>query len=771
MDSSPNPETVTFMPPDARSDRSPTLSGGNRQLETPSPLSEPRNSEESVRAEPIRRPPQDLPPEEKKFQPEHFVVDDPDPLNEKSNLWLTGMQARLGLGGSSYKGSQDPNKEACGTKRSSIFWYWVLFHFPSISITLALCGVHAGHLNWKPPHPTSEELSALQFAAKAHESLILISLGDILLHRIRYALLSDQGHGISLGFLSSAFYLAAPVQYILSREFWGSVLSGGPAQKRWSHAATVGLILLLVLIGLGANPFSAILMIPRLGWWEVGISAEDGDLLNIAFITKADAKGLFKMEYSSYPNFTQNPALYNSGQADCINLAALALNGSCDKPALEVMLANLLPFISSQTSVLYEEVIPETQNISISGYGEMTLNRPITFFAEAEVAIATAPMGFLASNLIARIPTRSHQRDNYLVRSQPKDSYLGTKWKQPLVTVGCAANNWSPLLDKDSMPFFFEDSFFGSFTVEAEFRKNLGLVNDTAPGNKSEYSKPDPVALDLQGDVPVPISAAFLLVNEVGLTVNPEWSGLFDSQLCLVQARWVDTDIWITDESHPAVLSDIGMPMEDAILYLNETLTTENIIKMHSNWLEGIQGATEAQNGYRQAMDVCLNRTGLGASCMSAFLAISLTDALTYSAPNVLTFYEPDEDEDEYFYGTEDTPGPPPAAGDLIMEYKYYSQVYAYSFEDSTSIPLALAVLLFHFVITLVHIGIILLSSSPWYSSGWGSFGQLMALALRSKESGEFHSGSEGVQGPRIWKKVVTVREDADEKRLEMNVK
>lgn len=158
----------------------------------------------------------------------------------------------------------EQKKEACSTSRGSAFRNFAWLHLPSVIITFGLLVLYIKQQTWTPPYPLAEQLSALQFAAKAHESLILVSLADILFHRIRYALL--ESNGVPLGFLASAFYLASPIQYLLSWEFWGAVFRPSTSTSRHFHITTTGSILLLTFIGIAAGPFSAIAMMPRLIW-------------------------------------------------------------------------------------------------------------------------------------------------------------------------------------------------------------------------------------------------------------------------------------------------------------------------------------------------------------------------------------------------------------------------------------------------------------------------------------------------------------------------
>ncbi|KAK4222759.1 hypothetical protein QBC38DRAFT_460052 [Podospora fimiseda] len=94
--------------------------------------------------------------------------------------------------------------------------YYVLrFHVPSLIISIFLSALYSQNWIWHAPGPSEEMLNALKFAAKIHEGLIILSLTNILLHRLRYLLLHDQG--VPLGLLSSPFQLSAPLWSCPSR--------------------------------------------------------------------------------------------------------------------------------------------------------------------------------------------------------------------------------------------------------------------------------------------------------------------------------------------------------------------------------------------------------------------------------------------------------------------------------------------------------------------------------------------------------------------------
>lgn len=184
---------------------------------------------------------------------------------------------------------EEQPKEVIHYGKASALLHFALFPAPAIVITVGLYSIHILGLQWKSGHPTSNELSALLFAAKVHESFIIVSLTDILLHRIQYGLLGNDG--LALGYLSSVFQMGSPIRYLVSWEFWGTLLN--PTRNRMFHGITGATIIFIALLSIGASPFSATAMIPRLGWWETPFDDGVTDLYL--------ANNLYSLEPASWP--------------------------------------------------------------------------------------------------------------------------------------------------------------------------------------------------------------------------------------------------------------------------------------------------------------------------------------------------------------------------------------------------------------------------------------------------------------------------------------
>lgn len=137
-----------------------------------------------------------------------------------------------------------------------------MFHLLPVATNFTLLGLYAGQFLWAPPGPPTNVSNALQIAARFHETLMIASLGSVLLHNIRFNLLSSDGRGLPLGLITSPFRLS-DISYLWSREF--SAACRALRGSRLSEVIIVLIHLFLFILAAVLGPASAISMLPRLG--------------------------------------------------------------------------------------------------------------------------------------------------------------------------------------------------------------------------------------------------------------------------------------------------------------------------------------------------------------------------------------------------------------------------------------------------------------------------------------------------------------------------
>ncbi|KAI1012032.1 hypothetical protein LB503_004780 [Fusarium chuoi] len=478
-------------------------------------------------------------------------------------------------------------------------------HLPAVTITLTLLSLYIANMRWD--EPSSESLNALQFAAKAHEVFILMSLGDILLYRICYGL-SRQDVGVPLGFLSSAFYLSAPLRYLASRQLWVPTFRRGNNAKY--QRLTGAMVVLVSILCMGASPLSAIAMIPRLDWWKDDIFDPFDRENNHDYLPQI--KRIPAIEYRTKLDGKSGPFISNNMEA----------------------------FIQPRDRLMGADVIedgPKTEftNCTYSNYGE-----PYSLIStrhESGMYSGTRPLSFVTLGLLkasmndfvesSAIPwlTASHK--------QALGSGRGIAWKQPLVTVEC------------DFDFLIDDYTVGYSFLSLNKTVQLSLNSSKALAELNNRTAVDYRYPNLRTSKRLPISADILFRTTEGL-----YGGY---TLCVILASWSEADTWIESPLSYNSLFKLKRPLSN----ITEG-THRDLIYMDDNWIEGISSFSN-RSFLTSIADWCEGSMHPG--CFGLFLTLHITDALAQAGNN--------ESWPEYFSDAKlsDT-----APQDTILYTRYY---------------------------------------------------------------------------------------------------
>lgn len=131
-------------------------------------------------------------------------------------------------------------------------------------VAVDLKGVYIGADLMAPVKSETINFMFLQLAAKFHETLIVASLGYIVLQFVRQELLF--GEGLPLGLIGSGLDFSN-LGFFITKEFYGSLtsLSGHGCKSR--KLLVVIVVVMAGLIAALAGPASATLIIPRSRDW------------------------------------------------------------------------------------------------------------------------------------------------------------------------------------------------------------------------------------------------------------------------------------------------------------------------------------------------------------------------------------------------------------------------------------------------------------------------------------------------------------------------
>ncbi|KAH6884157.1 hypothetical protein B0T10DRAFT_445509 [Thelonectria olida] len=636
----------------------------------------------------------------------------------------------------------EPPKEVCSKSKSFAFRHVALFHLPALAVTLTLLYLYVIECRWPLSHPTAEELATLQFAAKAHEVLILISLTDILLYRICYGLLVETS-GIPLGFISSPFHLGSPIQYLLSWEFWAALRCS--ATTHTFHKITGAAILVVGLLCIGASPFSAIVMIPRQGWWDIGRGN------GVVYLNHS----LYGMDLDSR-HVPQNLNIGND--TGCTHAECL--------PSRQLTLQNLYGAIhDNQSPLLFnveQHTIKYVRNITYTYYHPQRSTsqspRPISLSTDfgpynwfSTVAVATCPMSFLSSvsslldfaTVVSGDGFKRHPGETLQKFEQLETGPVRMrKWKQPLVAVNCAQRAWAEKV----VSFYFVSELFNK-TISLDIDEHAGLKDLV----KDVEGPPGPVGyrfLNLADNMSLPISANILFASRVGKNDSSH----ITLSLCLVSARWVEADLWMDSTTSGIIQSHLNISFGDFAKSFRDASEDTQVIKLRNGWLNGIGAPTNktaASSAYDLISRYCDTGEGFKLYCLPIALASHITDALAQPG---------------------DTSVGIGATGNMSSRYYLtrFEKRFAYSFQNGSTIPVAFASLLLHCLAVVIHLALVVSSKHPWHGTGWGSFGQMMVLALRSRVLEELGNVGGGVASSQTWRKTAMVRAVGEDGQLEI---
>jgi hypothetical protein len=643
--------------------------------------------------------------------------------------------------------ASEPPKKVCKPGTLLVLAHLALFHLPSVAITLTLVALYSVNLRWVDL--SDEQLGYLQFVAKGHETLIILSLADILMHRVRYTLLQDR-NGVPLGFLSSSFIIGSPISYFFSSELWTPLLRPRAKAQRISICIQLTgiLIIICIIISAAAAPLSAIAIIPRSKLWHIRAPKE--------------AEG--RIHFLIGPLWETNPR--PSGMYDWTNSMDDALYGL--KSLLEDARMNHTQQITNVSFVQGERTI---SNALLEVYGPEG--------EEQSLAVATTPMAALQSrkgnweDKPKNVLTKTWQkvlgdrfgsgwdtRVNLTAEEKLKEfrRVPTSRWKQPIVAVECSVNETT----MDTATFMFNSNITNNkLILNAEDNDDFRAFLKNAIEGNGTLPKPSGQQRNSTLDVS-PVHTRFLGLpgNRTSAAILfSRWAGPDDDRaeasLCRIYSRWVEADTWL-EHGESVYQTQLDAPLLDIEAHFGSSIGSEDFNNMSKDWLNVTSnGELHTQDSpYEIIYRFCRTRE------YNACLAVSLATHMAYILSSTYS--------DSYGIQSPTSYEREPTTGDAVILLEYFIGGYGYDWKSSRTIPFAFSVLLFHVLIVFIHTTIVLWSRHPWHSSSWGSFGQMIVLALRSRALDGLGSVGAGVSSSQTWSTSVSVRVVDGDDRLEM---
>ncbi|KAJ4321423.1 hypothetical protein N0V84_005344 [Fusarium piperis] len=486
----------------------------------------------------------------------------------------------------------EPPKKVCSKGIWSSLGHLILFHLPSVAITLAILALYIARVRWV--RPTIEQLSILQFVAKGHEILILVSLADLLMYRVCYGLLVDR-HGVPLGFLSSPFQLGAPILYLFSWELWSAILQPGVSRSRGRPRITGFIIIIAILLSLAAAPLSAIAIIPREGWQQVHMQQKEEEI-----ITYVRGK-LYETDLdSNYVDLYEVHAGTRPSQQDLFRMLIPTIDDPPDKKK----------FSSSRQMANFTY---SKYNLDTPGTRLISLTMDIQDLDSGWVAIATTPMSAAASELDSfwrKKPT------DVLTKSYRKavNSSEIMRWKQPVVAVECSPNKTA-----GSKASFSFDANISNKEVLLDMDKDSGFRKLLEKARRKKSPMLSYQIVDLPDTEGSSISAAMVFVTGDWKTTDGtkplqgEEVGSLKLELCRIFARWEEADVWVEEGKSSIVQTQLDLPLFNFYDHFGDSVKAGDNIKMSRDWVTALGERLEldgtfsnkTNSTYQQIRDFC----------------------------------------------------------------------------------------------------------------------------------------------------------------------
>ena len=598
-------------------------------------------------------------------------------------------------------------------------------------------------------------IDALQFVAKAHEILIGASLSAIVLHRILYDLAMKDG--TALATLTPAYQLSQP-RFMFKWEFWREIFGRG--RMSLGILMTVAVFLMNV-----AAPSAAIAIIPKSGWWPVPSSilwsALNYSSVGPFYITNSTP--IWPDEISvSYLSTDETTG-------DCLSSFGI-LEESCPAagylPISKALLNDGFQTGGLWSVLLSDDDIARSLVSASVAYFEMNVNRN-------RWSITSSVSQIMASSM-----WNYNDNDDWKLGL----GYQSTSLLKPLVQVECAVNNIV------NSTLVFPHSYIPFPGLESD---RLWTVNGSA-GWDSVISQRSSDVHFLWADLPNNMTGPSLLaafnVNNTANSFNfTDENGLVhsgDNQTaftCSIDARWAPVQMWMLpgndfdyrvheespydlDGSLDFLFDKDGIPSLQQIQIdpswaasLNvdipnstTTLTMEQIIRIAA-WMNSDAWSNGTSDSFLN-----LVATGIGMMITDGLARVSLSDQLVAVVSDDSGTYLQNWGTNSSLDSTLTAPDINPAW--LELDFSSYRQGWSYSLTPKT-VKFALAVLLLHFIVAVVHTGIVVGSRHVWVTKSWKSMGELLVLAINSDRTDKLQNTCAGVGVSSTWRKTLKIRE------------
>ena len=635
-----------------------------------------------------------------------------------------------------------------------------IIHIPAvlssaILIILSARKVYFGDLDGFPNQDGVFEV--MQFAVKAHEILMTMSIAEVVLHRIRWDLLNTDG--VPFGFLSAAYQLSDAL-YLISAEFWASAWSPRAHDRSFRRLSFSVLVVLGVVLSLLVGPSSGVLMIPKLKRW---LLKDPYGPVTLRFFKSNSTQEL--LWPSTLPGYDCVGWLCPSfGVADISRfVASLMFNGA----------AGEVPFTVGGDN-FYRWLISNATNYD----GWTAVASPMM----AMGTVVGSYWNWISYQNLA--PAASLQEPQLSLSYTDKGPIL-----QPLVQVQCSAytsNTSRPQninLPNDKLRVTQADAYKNAVWPVPENYTSISAFDLLSYGMNLYWAK---LSIDNYKNAPTAGLIFVMPDDDHTTTIVP----------CSVLGHWVEGEISVNPKTDRNIHDAHSNPL-NVINSSYADLSPSTQISVSDDWwsllMEGaLDDAPTSLDSVMYGLTMgpcngCLDSYTGGtqglAYRVSTILGMYFTDAIARYVPITTSHvvYQTSKNGDKPFaqdLGNFNGPQEDVPAGysswlkyaeanpqdwrEMTVTVKRYG--YAWSF-DGILTKLATVALAAQAFLAIGHVAVTL--HGRWTSKAWDSIGAMIALALRSQRPAVPADHGAGDEDKETWAEIVSVR--VVEKDLELH--
>jgi hypothetical protein len=593
----------------------------------------------------------------------------------------------------------------------------------------------------------TEKLYALQFAAKIHELLMIASLGSILVTIIRRELSVKEG--LPFGALFSPQQIQS-IDILWSPEFWGIVRRSYKSKKiRWW--LIVLYIAVFSILGLSVGPSSAVLMRPRLQYWNAG---------GTPFWIGGKEANLF-------PSTIQDQPALSWCSMD-------GVHASCPSAGWEIINQDLLSFWPQATSefMLPEQTRLDSKN-SIRDLRITTRTNGNTIFRNAYTT-ATVPMTFIADSVteLSRLWYLAASGASNFHLIYRKDVALLANALQPMVTTRCTRYDDLNTTNR-GFPILKNIYLQGGDSPDDALSGINGTVPDSTPGLATEIN--DFVSQAIVNSKP----ALFwvdnsTLLDQMGATLAvaafiPAAGSLPDLRYyCSLDSRFLNETVYTNRTM-------VKVAQSNAYTGLGTVGTNYPKIYPAATWARYLNPVMQDSNS--TAFSVMATTSGLWSTtnlpssflkntepALEQILSALLANGISRSNYNYTWMgNQPDEKSGNILshsgrighggniFNISDTEQANSTKFDVVA----LVNGYAYATEGKAQ-KAALAVLMVYSLIIIFYMSILLCMKLPTTSS-WGRPSEIAALAINSERALELRNTGAGIATVSVFENKISI--------------